>query len=645
MTLQEMISGNLKTSDITLTEEELMESFGFSVSPAVAFFTFKKKALHLLANNPLTVPLHAIKNAGKKGAAKGLITTEKLKAEVESKGKKRNDTVYKYTPEQKNFLIEIYSKYGKQIIKEIEKFRKNILAPYQVIKRLVKENRSLTNKEINGMTYEEYQKYRESGRKKIEAKPNLNKNFNEKNLQLNIARDGYQAALKNLSDFEEGKEPKNSDTEKVLKLIGYGTKEYGGYSVLDFQRTDNLIIKYEKWIQNAINSGNTKVKDDTGAESMGTISDVRRAIDALRKQGSIKRKNAIKKETSPEKNISFEKAYINWQLRQSTRNKLKNEFGRKEYESYYKKVFQDTIKQAKIKKEELTKELLGVRGSVELNSFEKKIWGQKLTRVKQKSSSLNEPNEIDNWYLKLNDEDFQGKEKKFAIPESVKKAEDTVNRETKRFERRLKEIMSEDEVKELKRLRLINNLITVKEMKDPDSLFKKTNEDSSDDEPEKRIEDEPEEENNEITEEEFKTKLNDFINTEYDSIMELNAAKENLRKLIKATDDKIVKKHSEEIENFLNKLNIKPKVTEKQVQTNLIDANDIQNKINELLNKKYTSIDEIKEEQVKLNQMVNRYKEQNPQNAGKELSEIQFLFDKLNRHLVMQEQGQKNVGK
>ncbi|MDR0676709.1 MAG: GntR family transcriptional regulator, partial [Elusimicrobiota bacterium] len=603
MTFQEMISGNLKTSDIILTEEELMESFGFSVSPVVAFFTFKRKALHFLANNPLTAPINAIKKAGKKGAAKGLIATEKLKAEVESKGKKKNDTVYRYTKEQKDFLIEIYSKYGKQIIKEIEKFRKNILAPYQLIKRLIKENRSLTNKEINGMNYEEYQKYRESGRKKIEAKPGFNKNFNDKNLQLNIARDGYQAAIKSLEDFESGKEPRNSDTEKVLKLLGYDTKEYGGYSVLDFQRTDKIIAKYERWIQDAIEDKDVNVKDDTNA-TIGTISDVRRTINTLRKQGALKRSETPEKETKTEKNVSFARAYINWQLRKSTRDKLRNEFGRKEYINYYQKVFQDAIKQAKEKKDELLKEFIGIRGSIELNSFEKKIWGQKLTRKSDESD------EISNWYLKLKDEDFQGKEKKFAIPDSVRKAEDTVNRETKRFERRLKEIMSEDEVKELKRLRLINNLITVKEMKDPDSLFKKPEEYSSEDETEKNIEDEPEEENNETTDEEFKTKLNDFINTKYDSIMELNAAKEKLRKLIKETDDEIVKKYNNEISNFLDKLNIKPKASEKQAQTDLIDINDVQNKINELLGKKYSSADEIREEQTKLNQMITRYKEQ-----------------------------------
>jgi SOS-response transcriptional repressor LexA len=644
MTLQELISGNLKTSDIILTEEELLESFGFSVSPVVAFFTFKKKALHFLANNPLTAPIKAIKNAGKKGIAKGLITAEKLKAETESKGKKRNDTVYKYTSEQKDFLVEIYSKYGKEIVKEIEKFRKNILAPYQVIKRLVKENRSLTNKEINGMTYEEYQKYRESGRKKIEAKPDIGKNFNEKNLQLNIARNGFQAALKSLEDFESGKEPRSADTEKVLKLLGYGTKEFGGYSILDFQRTDKVITKYEQWIQRTLENGNVDVKDDTGTK-LGSVSDVRKSINALRKQGSVRRKEKVKKEIRPEKSISFEKAYLVWQLRKNIRDKLKNEFGRKEYENYYKKVFQDAIKQAKIKKEELTKELLGVRGSVELNSFEKKIWGQKLTRVKQRIGSLDEPNEIDNWYLKLKDEDFKGKEKKFAIPESVRKAEDTINRETKRFERRLKEIMSEDEVKELKRLRLINNLIVVKEMKDPDLLFKKPNEFSSNEETKEKIEDEPEENENEVTDDEFKIKLNDFINTEYDSIMELNAAKESLRKLIKTTDDDITKKYNKEIENFLNKLNIKPKVTERQAQTNLIDINDIQNRINEIISKKFGSVEEIKEEQVKLNQLIDQYRKQDPQTAGKELSEIQVLFDKLHRHWVAQEQSQTKVTK
>lgn len=636
MTLQEMISGSLKTDDIVLTEEELMESFGFSVSPLVAFLTFKKKALNVLSK-----PLKIIAKPGKKVAAKGLITAEKLKAEVEAKGHKPNDTVYHYTSEQKEFLTEIYSKYGKKILREIEKFRKNILAPYQVIKRLVKENRSLTNKEINGMTYEDYLRYRESGRKKIEGKQKTYSKFQEKDKQLNMARDGYNAALENLKNFKDGKDPTTVLTDKVLKLLGYGEEEYGGYSASSFKETEKNILRLEELIKK---SDGTDVYNDDGTH-IGSVTEIRNRINKFKKQGSLSKKEKPKKDekTSESKNVSFERAFLAWQQRREFRENFKTSVGRKAYENYYLKVLQDTAKEAQIKKDELFKEFMGVRGSTELNSFEKKIWGQKLTRVNKKAGSLDEPNEIDNWYLKLNDEDFEGKEKKFAIPESVRKAEDAVNKETKRLERRLKEIMSEDEVKELKRLRLINNLITVREMKDPDALFKKSS--SSEDIPETRIEDEPEEDESSTTSEEFKTKLNEFINSKYDSIMELNSAKENLRGLIKKTDDKITKKYNKEIDNFLNRMNIKPKTSEKQVETSLLDINDIQNKINELLGKKYNSADEIREEQIKLNNLINRYKQQDPENAERELKETQVLLDRLNRYWMEQGQVVANVSK
>ena len=157
--------------DIFLTEDELLyESIFFKVSPFIAFSAFKQKTFNSLMNSNA---FRKIKKGAESAnplnvAADVEITKEKLKSKVGSKGKHKDDTVYKLQPEQKKILGEMYNKYGSDLVIEIQSFRDNVLAPYQLIKRTIKKNRMLTSKEINGMSKEEFLSARESGRKKIE---------------------------------------------------------------------------------------------------------------------------------------------------------------------------------------------------------------------------------------------------------------------------------------------------------------------------------------------------------------------------------------------------------------------------------------------------------------------------------------------
>jgi len=54
----------------------------------------------------------------------------------------------------------------------------------------------------------------------------------------------------------------------------------------------------------------------------------------------------------------------------------------------------------------------------------------------------------------------------------LKDAEQKIENEIRRFERKLQKIISSEDYAELKKYRVINNLISVKELKDPTALFK-----------------------------------------------------------------------------------------------------------------------------------------------------------------------------
>lgn len=62
-----------------------------------------------------------------KAVSKLEIAGEKLKSKLGSKGKEKDETVYKLLPEQRKVLGEMYNKYGKELVAEIQDFRDGVL--------------------------------------------------------------------------------------------------------------------------------------------------------------------------------------------------------------------------------------------------------------------------------------------------------------------------------------------------------------------------------------------------------------------------------------------------------------------------------------------------------------------------------------
>ena len=129
------------------------------------------------------------RDVGRKIKEKVSAKTEVEKAKLGiTSGDDDNATVYKLTKEQKEYLGKLYNKYGKELIDKIMKFRNEVVAPYQVIKRNVQKSSKLTDAEVFGMSKEEFFRYRESGRRKIERRKNYDKNFEEQHKELTRQR-------------------------------------------------------------------------------------------------------------------------------------------------------------------------------------------------------------------------------------------------------------------------------------------------------------------------------------------------------------------------------------------------------------------------------------------------------------------------
>ena len=189
------------------TDDIYLEEGFFEISPIVAALSFKDKALDTLFGKPLAK-----------------IESAKAKLGVKS-GKGDNATVYAFTKEQKKVINEIRKKYGEELVKEIKNFRSDVIAPYQIIKRNVANNSRITDKERHGMTKEEYFRYRESGRRKIEKRKGYNSNWSSQYKDSISSREAYEKAKKTYEDFKDGKNVDISATitDKVLEKNIYGT--------------------------------------------------------------------------------------------------------------------------------------------------------------------------------------------------------------------------------------------------------------------------------------------------------------------------------------------------------------------------------------------------------------------------------------
>ena len=233
---------------------------------------------------------------------------------------------------------------------------------------------------------------------------------------------------------------------------------------------------------------------------------------------------------------------------------------------------------------------MSLRGTVELNSYEKKIWGRKSTG---KEFSGN----IDDWYLKIKPEDF-GETKYFTKSEKIIKAEKEMDRQLKQLERKLKSVMSEEDIALCRKYRLFNNFLTVKELRNPGAMFKGGSVENL-------------KTQKEISSSELDDKIKEALTKEYNSIRDLEIERESIKKEVKG------KKLSQEQKELLKQLEyrINPKSDSKITKVDRNKINAILDKIN---NTEYTGKTQAMEDQKELEDTISDFKEINGEEEFKQ---------------------------
>jgi hypothetical protein len=640
--LEDIIFNELETEDIK--DVNIVEGV-FMLNPALAFLTLKRNTLKKLKNIEDATTGKAKKKA-KEMKGKALAGREKIKHDLQLDGKSDDSTSFKLTKEQKNTLSEINEKYGKELTDDILKFRKEILAPYQVIKRNVKNNKMLTSKETFGMTKEQFKSALESGRRKIEARGSRFEKFDN-------FKDRAERQEKALNDLKEIK--KNIDSnrtippsilDRILQEYDLGKKEFKDYSMNDLKKAYFEIIKnvdavtdldadddiddfektkqINKLIQRNIDLRKGRIAKQDMAKRMEVKAAEQGYTDSDRNdynESVLYESDLTKNKNFRLSNGGFNSALGLYFLRRNIMNQLKPEKKNSIYKQTYRRIVDELIQQAEDSKKKTLAKTVKNKTKTEFNDLERKIWELRPS-VKTQSGNL------EDYVQKLKEEDFFNP-KYFKKSDKLIKAEKDIEAGIKRFERSLKKKISKEDYAKLKKYRLINNLITVGELKSPDKLFKSPEE----------INKEAKDKNTSfVPDDEFERKIREIATTEYDSISDLNKAKEEAEELFKQKREQGDDDIADSMEGILAQIRRRKKIKSNKVRGNeiemtdsdLIDAGVIEKAIKRMLSKDYkNNDDEFKKDQIRINKMVDKYKEEGGEEAKRNMDEIDFLFKKL----------------
>lgn len=618
MNFEDIILDEFKTE-----EEDLILEFGaIPFTPFIAYTAFKKKIFNKLKNKFTDFTGLNSKKEKAKRKISGITRRAKMGADT---GKKDKDaTVNKLTKKQQDLMADIYNKYGKEIIEKIIKFRTNVLAPYQEIKRLVKSSGRVSSKDITGMNKEQFLSALESGRKKIEARGEVytgkSKGARDKITDLNNVIKDLERIR---DDFKNGKGTDPKILNRVYKKYDVGEKGLSPYSISSLRNTYDNIIQSNKEMRRVMKKG---ISTDKGLE---------RSIVARKKSKDLWAGKEIdltktEKEQFEKRGPSGKVALQKYFLRRDIVKKLKPGTYNV-YTKTYLSIIDDLLKRAKERKANEMDKLIVNRKSAEFTPLEKKIW-EKRPSVKHFSGN------IEDYYQKIKEEDFLNKPIQIKRSPKLIAAEQKIKNEIKKFERELARIVSAEDLKKLKRFRLINNLITFKELSAPEKLFKSSSEmrDVYADEVKSGKDIESKEY---ISPEDFIRKIREYATIEYDTMTELNNMKKEAKKLVKQMIDQGNKDIVDKNRSVIKQIETRRTPSAKKLSGQrfkraiLIDIDDIEELAAKILAKNYDDFDEAKQDNQRLQKMIGDYKESDVENAERNIKEIQPLLNRVDRKL------------
>jgi len=593
----------MKYEDIFLkafsTETVYLEE-GIAFTPFLAFSIFRDKIFNKAKKTGNKID-DTIDTAARDVKAKGKLFKEKARAElgVSSKG-----TVYKLTKEQKEIIKEMYAKYGKELIKDISDFRTNILAPYSLIKRQVRDNQSVSSKDITGLTKEQFKSSLESGRRKIEARGEI---YKEKSRELQRRMLKYNDQI---SSYKKAKiginsgKVDNNILSKLYKELELSDNDLKGYSPEELRRITSELKK------NTRNLQRYDIKKDKADDDHDNF------VDTLNKQKELRKGRGVDltKNREFKRHGSFDIAIGKYFLRNDIRKGLINDRNNPFIPTYIS-ILDNLIDKTEKRKKEKLDSLVSIKKTTEFNEKEKKIWEKRPT-VKHDS------NKISDYYQKIKEEDFLDKKISIEKPEKVVDAEKEIKNLIKKFERDLSKKIDPADLEKLKKYRLINNLISIKELESPDKLFKTEKEIS------KTIT------SNYVSSADFIRKIKEMASREYDSISELNKAKKEVDILVKNMEENDEKEAVEKVSDIIKRFKIRRELNKQDILGHktdvkeLVDIKTIEDFLQKMIKQDYSDFDDYKQDKELLDKMIKKYKAED-EDSEEELDDIQYLFDRL----------------
>lgn len=603
---------NIIDEELSSDETYILDEGIFSVSPAIAMFAFKDTVVNKLKSAAEKVS-HPVSSA----IGTVAVGAEKLKAKTKGRsGDKDDDTVYSLTKEQKQAMSYIYKKYGAQLVNDIEKFRMDVMVPYSIIKRNVARNKTLTNKEILGMTKEEYYKYRESGRRKIEKKGTYFKDSKDLRRKQIEARDALITARKKYQDFRDGKiiDLTAANIEKIFDEANIGRKSLNGWSDSELEKTATEIEKTLKLLKdpNRAEGEFVRVSGKAGNKSVTqSRAQLEKYLADLQERGYSYAKGISVKLEDKVHHGSFKEAFANYMLRKEKIKEIKNNSTNADFKKFYNKVLKDAIEAAQKTYNEKFNNYISLKGTVELNQYEKKIWGLKLTG-REFSGNIND------WYLKIKPEAFK-ETKYFEKSDKVIKAEKEMDKALKQLERKLKKVMSDEDLAYCRKYRLFSNFLTVKELRDPKNMFKGEAVSVRKSTPQ-------------ISDDDLDTMIDSALSKEYDSI---RALEDERAKIMKAAEGKKLTSEQKEKLNSL-KERIDPKNGSKASK---IDKEKLKSIISKINSKVYTGKTEAADDLKELEATISDFEEVN---GAEELRPFEHEINKAKGKIATFINGGKN---
>jgi hypothetical protein len=506
----------LKETKVEKTKIQLEEG-AFPITPFIAYAAFKERVFNSFKNNKLFQAFRGTQKNALKTKGKALVAVEKLKAGLGV----NTDTVYKFTREQILVMSEIYNKYGKQLVADILEFRRNVLAPYQVIKRIIKTSSRVTSKDVTGLSKEEYKAALESGKKKIAGRGEAYfGKVEDIRRKLNDINDSMTNLEKLRQEFNQSVPRIDYNiVGKVFKKFNIGESPEG-YSREELKRIYDEITKNYKVMLR------TSEQEEISPEEFEKMRQLRKRQRNLWAGKKIDLTKSYSSEFFKKGNFNvalgkyFFAREIIKQLTQPT--SVYNVF-----KKTYLSIIEEMLKAASDRKKELLEQLISMKKGSKFSDKESKIY-EKLPHIKHFSGDEKD------YYQKVREGDFLDKPIQIPRSQELIDAERKIENEIKKFEHSLKNIVSPEDFEKLRRYRVIGNLISVKELREPDAVFKSKEEIVGDiEEPQE----EPEEKKEGMKLSVVENYAREILTKEYSSGENLRKDEEHLKKLIKGFED------------------------------------------------------------------------------------------------------------